>query len=120
MVFGGVDYDRWLFISGRDGCIRRWVHPSNNREQWSLRIYSGSKEFIEWLSNVAEQLLKVRGKMHKNATNTWVLKYGKMATKEIAKQCYYKDCLGLVRKMKLAQDCIDSYEGWNQSKIVFN
>jgi intein/homing endonuclease len=113
-----VDFLRGL-IDG-DGCIRRWIHPSNKREQWSLRIYSGSKDFIDWLNNVVEQLLEVRGKIHKNATNTWVLKYGKMAAKEIARQCYYKDCLGLDKKIKLAQDCLDSYRGWNQSKTVLN
>ena len=113
-----VDFFRGL-IDG-DGCIRRWIHPSNNREQWSLRIYSGSKEFIDWLNNVAEQLLKVRGKMHKNATNTWVLKYGKMAAQEIAEQCYYKDCFGLDRKIKLARECHGSYRGWSKSKTVLN
>lgn len=113
-----VDFLRGL-IDG-DGCIRRWIHPSNKREQWSLRIFSGSKQFIDWLNNVAEQLLKVRGKMHKNATNTWVLKYGKMAAKEIAAQCYYKDCFGLDRKIKLARECLASYIGWSKSKTVLN
>ncbi|MDP2927910.1 MAG: LAGLIDADG family homing endonuclease [Candidatus Omnitrophota bacterium] len=103
-----------------DGCIRRWVHPSNSGEQWSLRIFSGSKEFIDWLSDVVEPLLKIRGKVHKNAENLWVLKYGKMAAKEIAKHCYYKNCLGLDRKIKLAQECLGSYKGWTQSKTVFN
>ena len=103
-----------------DGCIQRWIHPSNNREQWSLRIYSGSKEFIEWLNKIAGELLKVSGKVHKNAANTWVLKYGKMAAKEIAKHCYYKNCFGLDRKIKLAQDCLGSYKGWSQSKTIFN
>jgi hypothetical protein len=103
-----------------DGSIRRWQHPSNYREQWSLRIYSGSKNFIDWLGNATEELLKVRGKTHQNANNTWVLKYGKMAAKNIAARCYYKDCFGLDRKIKLAQDCLNSYKGWSQSKTVLN
>ncbi|MCU0651379.1 MAG: LAGLIDADG family homing endonuclease [Candidatus Omnitrophica bacterium] len=113
-LFG--DFFRGL-IDG-DGSIRRWVHPSNNNEQWSLRIYSGSEKFINWLNIAAEQLLKVRGKVHKNANNTWVLKYGKMAAKQIAEQCYYKDCFGLDRKIKLAQECIHSYAGWSKSKTI--
>jgi len=113
-----ADFFRGL-VDG-DGCIRSWIHPSNNREQWSLRIYSGSKEFIDWLNNIAEQLLQVRGKIHKNANNTWVLKYGKMAAKEIIKQCYYENCLGLDRKIKLAQGCRASGVGWTQSKTVLN
>ena len=112
-----IDFLRGL-IDG-DGCIRRWIHPTNKREQWSLRIYSGSEEFINWLNNATVQLLKVFGRVHKNASNTWVLKYGKMAAREIAKQCYYKNCFGLERKIKLAQQCFNSYKGWNKSKTVY-
>ena len=103
-----------------DGCIRQWVHPSNSGEQWSLRIFSGSKDFVDWVSSVAESLLKVRGKIHKNAKNTRVLKYGKMAAKEIARNCYYNNCFGLDRKIKLAQECLGSHKGWTQSKTVLN
>jgi len=103
-----------------DGCIRRWIHPTNKREQWSLRIYSGSEEFINWLNNATAQLLRVFGKIHVNASNTWVLKYGKMAAKEIAESCYYKNCFGLERKIKLAQECLESYTGWTQSRTVLN
>src|SRR4030042_275039 len=98
-----VDFLRGL-IDG-DGCIHTWVHPSNKRKQWSLRIYSGSKEFINWLSNTIAGLLEVFGKIHKNGNNVWVLKYGKMAAKEIAGRCYYKNAFGLERKIRLARDC---------------
>ncbi len=101
-----------------DGCIRNWMHPVNKREQWSLRIYSGSREFVNWLGKTVGQRLRVSGRIHKNAENTWVLKYGKMAAKEIAKQCYYESCLGLCRKIKLARECIDSYAGWSKSNTV--
>lgn len=103
-----------------DGCIRRWIHPSNNKEQWSLRIFSGSEEFLNWLNTEIEQLVRVFGRIHKNATNTKVLKYGKVAAREIARRCYYKDCFGLERKIKLAQQCIVSSKGWTQSKTVLN
>lgn len=111
-----ADFLRGL-IDG-DGCIRKWIHPSNKREQWSLRIYSGSGKFISWIENMVKQLLKIGGKIHKNASSVWVLKYGKMAAREIARQCYYQDCLGLERKIKLAQECLVSYQGWSQSKTV--
>ncbi len=113
-----VDFLRGL-IDG-DGSIRRWIHPSNKREQWSLRIYSGSGKFIGWLNNKTGQLLKVCGKIHKNANNTWVLKYGKMAARVIAQKCYYKEAFALVRKNYLAQACINSYKGWGKSKTVLN
>lgn len=102
-----------------DGCIRKWIHPSNDGEQWSIRIYSGSPKFIRWLKNIIESLLKIRGKLYKQSKSQWILKYGKMAAREIARRCYYKDCLGLNRKIKLAQECLVSYQGWNQSKTVY-
>jgi len=113
-----IDFLRGV-IDG-DGCIRRWIHPSNNGEQWSLRIYSGSKDFIGWLKNTTEYLLKIKGKLYKQSDTQWVLKYGKMAAREIADKCYYRNCLGLDRKIKLAQECCLSYMGWQQSKTVCN
>ena len=102
-----------------DGCIRSWTHPTNKREQWSLRIYSGSEEFVNWLSDTITWLLNVFGKIHKSGNNLWVLKYGKMAAREIAKQCYYKNCFGLERKINLAQRCFNSYKGWDKSTTVY-
>lgn len=103
-----------------DGCIRTWLHPTNKREQWSLRIYSGSRKFVTWLSDATQQLLGVAGGIYENDAGTLVLKYGKMAAREISRRCYYKDCFGLERKVKLANKCLNSYEGWSQSKTVLN
>jgi intein/homing endonuclease len=111
-----VDFLRGV-IDG-DGSIRSWKHPTNKREQWSLRVYSGSEKFLFWLNSSVVQLLRVFGKIHRNASNTWVLKYGKMAAKVIASRCYYKNCLGLDRKIKLAQECMHSYAGWSKSNTI--
>lgn len=113
-----VDFLRGL-IDG-DGCIRKWTHPSNKREQWSLRVYSGSGDFMKWLKESTELLLKVQGKIYREVDALWILKFGKMAAREIVRRCYYKDCLGLERKIKLANECLDSYKGWSQSKTVLN
>ena len=111
-------YDFLRGLIDGDGCIRRWIHPSNNREQWSSRIYSGSGEFIKWLNDTTEALLRIRGRIYRETATKWILKYGKMAAREIVKRCYYKDCLGLNRKIKLAKECLDSYRGWSKSKTV--
>jgi len=103
-----------------DGCIRTWLHLTNKREQWSLRIYSGSRKFVLWLRSATQQLLGVSGKIYENNAGTLVLKYGKMAAREISRRCYYRDCFGLERKVKLTNKCLDSYEGWSQSKTVLN
>ncbi len=111
-----VDFLRGL-IDG-DGCIRKWIHPSNRKEQWNLRIYSGSSSFIAWLNNMVESLLKVKGKIYRETDTKWILKYGKMAAREIVKKCYYEDCFGLQRKVGLARDCMGSYRGWSKSRTV--
>jgi len=108
-----------------DGSIRRWTHPSNKKEQWSLSICSPSLPFIKWLQSNIEGLFRVKGPIHRDIrerprVDLFVLKYGKIAAKIILNKCYYRNCLGLDRKIKLAQECCLSYIGWHQSKTVFN
>lgn len=111
-----IDFLRGL-IDG-DGCIRTWIHPSNRKEQWSLRIYSGSSVFISWLKNIIVSLLKAKGRIYREKNNIWTLKYGKMAAREIVAKCYYDGCFGLQRKIILAKSCINSYKGWSRSCTV--
>jgi hypothetical protein len=103
-----------------DGCILRWEHPSNNNEQWSLRIYSGAEHFIKWLQNTIESRLRARGRLYKERFTLWTLKYGKMAAAKIIKNSYYEGCLALDRKMVLAKRCINSPRGWVRSKTILN
>ncbi|MCK9613981.1 MAG: LAGLIDADG family homing endonuclease [Candidatus Omnitrophica bacterium] len=103
-----------------DGSIRSWKHPTNFSEQWSLRIYSGSRKFLEWLDKKIQKYLEVYGKIHRNDKRNaiYVLKFGKMAAREVLKSCYYKNNFSLERKNKLAQECICSRMGWQKSKTV--
>jgi hypothetical protein len=112
------DFARGL-IDG-DGCIRSWIHPSNKREQWSLRIYSGSAEFLEWLRLSIESILKAKGKVHRHndSGGCHVLKFGKMAARDILMQCYYPNNFSLTRKDILAEECINSYVGWRRSRTT--
>lgn len=103
-----------------DGCIRRWAHPKNKGEQWSLRIYSGSKEFLDWLKEKIETCFRASGRIHKeNQGGTkYILTYGKMAAQEILKASYYKGSFALERKNRLAIACVVSPKGWSKSKTV--
>lgn len=112
-----VDFLRGL-IDG-DGYMRVWTHPSNKKEQWSLRICSGSRLFIDWIKDRIEFLLCAKGKVYKKVDTVFVLKYGKMAAREILNRCYYDGSFGLQRKVLLAQSCAASYRGWSKSKTVF-
>jgi hypothetical protein len=114
-----VDFLRGV-IDG-DGSIRSWKHPTNNREQWSLRICSGSKKFVIWLDEKIKDLLQASGRIHADTRQgaVYVLKFGKLAAQIILRQCYYRDSLNLDRKNQLAQKCVHSKKGWKKSKTVF-
>ena len=101
-----------------DGGIQRWIHHTNKREQWNLRIASGSIKFLEWLQNKIEMLIGVKRRLYTEGQNCFRLKYGKIAARIIAQKCYYEGCLGLQRKIILARNCIDSYRRWNKSRTV--
>lgn len=101
-----------------DGGIQRWIHHTNRKEQWNLRIASGSKKFLIWLKNKIEKIIGAEGKLYSQGKNQFRLKYGKMCARVIAQKCYYKGCFGLQRKVILARDCVSSYRGWNKSKTV--
>lgn len=112
-----VDFLRGV-IDG-DGYMSRWLHTLNKNEQWILRICSGSNFFIHWLKKRIESLLNAKGRIYQELPTRHILKYGKMAAREILERCYYQGCFGLKRKMVLAQSCVDSYRGWSKSKTVF-
>lgn len=122
-----IFFDNFLrgVIDG-DGNIQRWIHPTNRREQWVLRISSGSKQFALWLLSEIEGKMQVKGKMHtcarKNTKNPlYLLKFGKVAAKRILYTCYLESNnskLHLERKYSLALDCIDSPNGWKKSKTI--
>ncbi len=105
-----------------DGGILKWFHSANFKEQWSLRISSGSNNFLEWLRDKIEEIFRAKGKIYQdNARGTsFKLKYGKVAARKILEECYYKGCFGLERKVKLAHECVNSYQGWSRSKAVLN
>ena len=101
-----------------DGCIRNWIHPTNKREQWSLRIYSASPVFIEWLRKEIGRNFLAMGSVFRDERSVIVLKFGKLAAKRILKNCYYEGSLGLQRKADLARTCGNSNIGWVKSKTL--
>ena len=101
-----------------DGCIRKWIHPTNKREQWSLRIYSASPVFVHWIKEEIERNFFAKGKIQIGKTSVLSLKFGKLSAKRILDYCYYEGCLSLDRKAKLAQMCGASSSGWGTSKTL--
>jgi hypothetical protein len=101
-----------------DGSIRRWTHPGNGGEQWSLRIYSASPLFLEWLKSSLARLIGIAGKIHHGHDGVWVLKYGKMAAQHALRACYDEEAPALERKRRLALSCVAAINGWKRSKTA--
>ena len=106
-----------------DGNIHRWLHSQNGGEQWELRISSAAPEFSRWLFEEMCSRFGVRGilvmpKVRQNASPMHVIKFGKMAARQILTHCYYEPSLALERKRKLAKACIESYRGWSRSFTI--
>lgn len=96
-----------------DGCINSWTHTYNGNTQWSTRIYSGAYDFASWVKKKIENKLNVKGRMHTRKRNDrendlYIIKFGKLASQVILKECYYKNSLALERKLKKAKKCIKS------------
>lgn len=101
-----------------DGSIRRWTHPGNGGEQWSLRIYSASPAFLEWLKSSLTRLIGIEGKIHHGHDSVWVLKYGKIAAQRALRACYDEVAPALERKRRLALSCAATKNGWKRSKTT--
>ena len=98
------------------------MHPTNQGEQWILRIYSASKEFIVWLQEAIEDIFGAKVKTYREEkvgkSDAFILKYGKMSAINILKVCYYKNAVALDRKAQLAKECCSSQKGWAKSKTI--
>lgn len=108
-----------------DGNIRRWIHPTNGREQWTLRIYGCSRPFLDWIRATVTRLWSLEGAMCEEEGNAetrrhakYTLKYGKLAAKVILARCYYPGALALERKRLLARACVSTPVGWSKSRTV--
>ena len=107
-----------------DGNIRQWRHPTNGRQQWSMRIYGASPLFLQWIQETVKRLwcvtggLTVRAPACERHHPLYTLKFGKIAAKVILTECYYQNALALERKRILAAECISATVGWSQSKTV--
>lgn len=107
-----------------DGNIRRWIHPTNGREPWVLRVFGISAPFLQWIAETTNRLWSVKGSLcssretERNRQTRHTLKYGKLAAKVILQQCYYSGAFALERKRRLAEACIAAEVGWRKSKTV--
>lgn len=93
-----------------DGSISTWVHSSNNRRQWSIRVFSASLEFSKWLLKKTQSIFHIRGRLHATKSSgqrvLYVIKFGKLPAKIILKRIYYPNALCLNRKLIIANKCL--------------
>lgn len=107
-----------------DGCIATWVHNTNKKRQWSLRITSAAPIFSKWLKEEIELFFDVRGKLHTVTNKTkqnpvYVIKFGKLATRAIISKTYTSNSFALKRKHQKAILCLqDNSRVINYSSIL--
>ncbi len=117
-----ADFTRGV-IDG-DGSIRTWKHSSNGLTQWSTSIFGASLNFIIWIKDIIEKEYCIKGKLHKEIRKEprkplFTLKFGKLASQVLLKKIYYKNCLCLERKKKLAILCLlDTKKMVNYNSVI--
>lgn len=94
-----------------DGNISTWIHKTNYHQQWCLRIYSASHNFIQWLNDKMIKEFKVTSKIYTRRredrlNSIYFIRLGKATASPIFKAVYYKNCLSLERKFLQAQLCL--------------
>lgn len=94
-----------------DGCISTWIHRTNLRRQWSLRITSAAPKFIKWIKKEIENYFNVKGKLYKyryenKKNDIHILKFGKLPAKVIMENIYTSNSLSLNRKKKQTVSCL--------------
>jgi len=101
-----------------DGSICVWTHRTNRHQQWSLRVVSAAPVFSKWLKEEIEMYYHVRGRLYtrprdekRNALH--IIKFGKLATKIIILDTYYKGSLYLDSKYKRHTECLQ-----DESKMI--
>ena len=117
LTLGKITIDKIFFndflrgVIDGDGNISTWIHRTNNHRQWTLRIFSASPIFINWLNEAIEEEFNIRGRLYsrkrKDRNNsTYTLKFGKIDATKILQRIYYPSCLSLERKFLKAQLCL--------------
>jgi hypothetical protein len=96
-----------------DGSITTWIHKTNSNRQWSLRIFSASFLFINWLNNLVNKYFNIKSKLYRRKEKgkenpIYVLKFGKIMAIKILREIYYPGCIALGRKAIQAQECLQS------------
>ena len=99
-----------------DGNIQTWIHSSNKRRQWALRIYSASPAFASWLKSSIEDYFAVKGSMYVEERPgshgpLHTIKFGKLPAKIVLRAYYYPGCLAMPRKLESAKRCIETPNG---------
>lgn len=100
------DFTRGL-LDG-DGSVRINSHPESKLLQFKTSFYSGSKVFLEWLSNQLKSMALLEGGTLYKSTRAYGLSYGKRDSIRLIKTIYYSDKVPcLKRKKVIALDFIN-------------
>jgi len=103
-----------------DGCIRKWIHPTNGCTQWYLKVSTASATFAKWLHYNIKEHMCVSGTVICDSSRMCNVKFGKLAAQKICQYCYLNgQGFCLPRKAKLAKQCVQQENSWKKTKCVY-
>ncbi len=87
-----------------DGSLSISSHPESKHLQYTLRLYSASKIFLEWIYTVCKEEFQIEGgSISKiDLSRVYSLKFGKSDTIRILNRIYKRDVVCLSRKQEIA------------------
>ena len=87
-----------------DGSISIWSHPESRYPQYTVRLCSASKKFLDWILLCCKNLFVIKGgsvlRLQKSAVH--ILRFGNSDSVELLKMIYLKDVVCLSRKKRIA------------------
>lgn len=99
--------DSWFnhFLRGvidGDGCIRKWKASESSKEQWNVKVTSGSEPFLIWLRDSISRLFDISGHVYfetYKASSGYILKISsRRDVMKVLTACYMNNGVALQRK----------------------
>lgn|SRR5581483_4548490 len=92
-----------------DGSLTKSKHPESRHPQYTIRLCSASKKFLEWILTSCQKLFALKGGsiLEMYGSSVYTLRFGKEDSVKILKIIYSKDVVCLSRKRTIALEMLN-------------
>jgi hypothetical protein len=94
------EFFRDFFRGCMDGDGSVTMHGFGHRRCLTVRLYSGSRQFIWWIYAAVVRLAKIRGRLYRNRQGVWRLEYSSRKGKALLDWMYYRPDLPCLRRKR--------------------